>query len=119
MCGIMFFVTSLPYFDHLAIKLVFAENQEIDKLFVSSLLEKIVEVLNLKVVQEVDHDFPGGGLTRVLVLSQSHLICHTWPENNFIHLDLMTCSEGLRFDSLRPIIELFSPKSILIQELKY
>lgn len=112
-------MSKFPHLDHIAVKLVFDQNKTIDKAFVGELLGKVVEGLQLAVLREADHDFPGGGLTRVLILSQSHLICHTWPEYGFIHIDLMTCSPGLKFDLLRPILEKFSPKELLIQELKY
>ncbi len=32
------------------------------------------------VVQTMSHNFPGAGLTCVLILSESHAVLHTWPE---------------------------------------
>ena len=38
------------------------------------------------------HAFPGpGGHTGFLVLSESHLACHTFPETGFAALDLYCC----------------------------
>jgi S-adenosylmethionine decarboxylase len=37
------------------------------------------------------HRFPNGALTAVLVLSQSHLSVHTWPEHGSANFDLLTC----------------------------
>jgi S-adenosylmethionine decarboxylase len=34
---------------------------------------------------------PPGGLTGVLLLSESHLACHTFPEHGFAALDLYCC----------------------------
>lgn len=112
-------MSEFPHLDHIAVKLVFDKDRVIDKAFVGELLGKIVDGLHLTILRKIDHDFPGGGVTSVLILSQSHLICHTWPEYGFIHIDLMTCSPGLKFDLLHPILEKFSPKDLLIQELKY
>jgi len=35
--------------------------------------------------------FPNGAITLVLILAESHLAIHTWPEENLIAVDLFTC----------------------------
>jgi S-adenosylmethionine decarboxylase len=42
------------------------------------------------VVAEAFHVFPNGGVTGVLVLAQSHLSIHTWPELRLANVDLLT-----------------------------
>ncbi|MCC6443826.1 MAG: adenosylmethionine decarboxylase [Armatimonadetes bacterium] len=37
------------------------------------------------------HRFTGGGLTGFLVLSESHIAFHTYPEHGFIALDIFSC----------------------------
>jgi S-adenosylmethionine decarboxylase len=37
------------------------------------------------------HQFPGQGVTGVLVLKESHISVHTWPEHAFAALDIFTC----------------------------
>jgi S-adenosylmethionine decarboxylase len=49
--------------------------------------------------------FPNGAVTGVLVLAQSHLSIHTWPEFALANIDLLSYG-GLRGeDVLRPICE--------------
>lgn len=43
------------------------------------------------VLDEASHTFPNGAVTAVLVLSQSHLSVHTWPEHGSANFDLLTC----------------------------
>jgi S-adenosylmethionine decarboxylase len=43
------------------------------------------------VLGESAHRFPNGAVTIVLVLSQSHLSVHTWPEHGAANVDLLTC----------------------------
>ena len=43
-----------------------------------------------RVVGEAFHDFPNGAVTGVLLLAQSHLSIHTWPELSFANVDLLT-----------------------------
>lgn len=43
------------------------------------------------VVAEAWHDFPGGGISGVLVLAESHLAVHTWPESGYAAVDGFMC----------------------------
>jgi S-adenosylmethionine decarboxylase len=43
------------------------------------------------VLAECAYTFPNGAVTAVLVLSQSHLSVHTWPELSAANFDLLTC----------------------------
>jgi S-adenosylmethionine decarboxylase len=35
--------------------------------------------------------FPNGAITLVLILAESHLTIHTWPEEHLIAIDLFSC----------------------------
>ncbi len=43
-----------------------------------------------RVVAEAFHVFPNGAVTGVLVLAQSHLSIHTWPELSLANVDLLS-----------------------------
>jgi S-adenosylmethionine decarboxylase len=43
------------------------------------------------VVGEEFCTFPNGAVTGVLVLAQSHLSIHTWPERALANVDLLSC----------------------------
>ncbi|MEM9795578.1 MAG: adenosylmethionine decarboxylase [Pseudomonadota bacterium] len=40
------------------------------------------------------HPFPGGGVTGVLLLAESHITVHTWPEHDYAALDLFMCGDA-------------------------
>jgi S-adenosylmethionine decarboxylase len=43
-------------------------------------------------VLETSHvTFPNGAVTLVLILAESHLSIHTWPEEDLIAIDLFSC----------------------------
>ena len=45
------------------------------------------------VVGEKFYGFPNGAVTGVLLLAQSHLSIHTWPELRLANVDLLTCGD--------------------------
>ncbi len=43
-------------------------------------------------LEHTHHTFDGGGLTLLAVISSSHIAVHTWPEKNYLHLDVFSCN---------------------------
>jgi len=70
------------------------------------------------VVQTMSHNFPGAGLTCVLILSESHAVLHTWPETATVNIDIFSCSTRLK--SLAAIAALgrsFGATTMSVQEI--
>ena len=81
--------------------------------FVSAL-----ESAGATVVQTLAHNFPGAGLTCVLILAESHAVLHTWPETGTVNIDIFSCSTRLK--SLAAIAELgrsFAADDVSIREM--
>ena len=52
-----------------------------------------VAAAGLQAVGEVFHRFPApGGVTGVVLLAESHLAVHTWPELGAVTLDVYVCN---------------------------
>ena len=49
--------------------------------------------------------FPNGAITLVLILAESHLSIHTWPEERLVAIDLFSCGA---IDGRRVLTELTS-----------
>ena len=45
------------------------------------------------VVQKCFHQFNPHGVSGVVIISESHLAIHTWPELGYAAVDLFTCGE--------------------------
>ena len=45
-------------------------------------------------VGELFHSFGDGGITGVVLLAESHLAVHTWPELGAVTLDVYVCNFG-------------------------
>lgn len=51
-------------------------------------INKQIQRHGLNKIGEVYHNFPNGGFTAVVCLSESHLSIHTWPERNYLTFDV-------------------------------
>jgi len=65
------------------------------------------------------HKFSPQGITGVILLAESHLAIHTWPELNYIAIDIFTCGErAIPYKALKYLKKKFQPKKIKIKEMK-
>ncbi|MHC4941401.1 MAG: polyamine aminopropyltransferase [Planctomycetota bacterium] len=98
-----------------------------DNLFTSgdevlSLLKEMVERSGLEALKTQHHDFEGGGTTAVVLLAESHVAIHTWPEtNHLVVVDISVCNytadNSKKTHHLKDlIIKAFKPTSQVIHE---
>jgi S-adenosylmethionine decarboxylase proenzyme len=59
-----------------------------------ALLRRAAEAIGARVVTAALHRFSPHGVTGFLLLEESHLSIHTWPEQRYAALDLFTCGAG-------------------------
>ena len=57
-------------------------------------LHEAVSSAGMTVVGELAHQFPVVGASSVLLISESHLSIHAWPERGYASVDLFTCGEA-------------------------
>lgn len=50
---------------------------------------------NATIVQSCFHRFMPHGVSGVVVIAESHLAIHTWPEYHYASVDLFTCGEEI------------------------
>ena len=98
---------------------------------VSSVKKKVLQMVKRSgfvVVASRFHKFPAGsnatdgGITGVIVVSESHLTIHTWPEKKFVNFDVFFCSYSRdNSEKTRKIFKEFSslyhPKKIRKREV--
>ncbi|MCX7927253.1 MAG: adenosylmethionine decarboxylase [Candidatus Omnitrophica bacterium] len=64
------------------------------------------------------YKFPGQGITGVLVLAESHISIHTWPEHDYIAVDLFTCGPQTQpHKALEYLKRKFLPAKVRVQEI--
>lgn len=86
-----FTLPNLPVTDQFVIWVRYKKSFPRDLNAVKNLVDSLATNLGLKIVKHSSHLFNPGGITYVAILSQSHLVIHTWPEQNVMRVDLVTC----------------------------
>lgn len=59
---------------------------------IKQILEEGVKLTNLTMLDSYFHQFKPHGVTGIIVLAESHISIHTWPEYNYAALDIFVCS---------------------------
>jgi len=81
--------------------------------------ERVVVQAGLQPVAQLAHTFPpvngqASGVTATVLLAESHLCVHTWPERRAVTLDVYVCNFGGDHSAraqalLQALIDLFAP----------
>ena len=71
------------------------------------------------VLQGRFHTFsPSGGVTGVLLLAESHISIHTWPERHFAAVDLFMCANCDPRLGLPALQAFFQPERLEVQDVR-
>ena len=71
------------------------------------------------VVGKVFHKFAPQGVTGVVIIAESHLSIHTWPEFGYAALDIFTCNATTDpMKAFNVVAKLLKPRSTSTMELK-
>lgn len=90
-----------------------------DTKLVENTLLKAAEIAKLSIVKSTIHHFNPIGVSGVVVIKESHIAIHTWPEHNYVALDFFTCNENYDLSKAIKYIEsVFEGKKTEQQTLK-
>jgi len=86
---------------------------------IKKILWKAGENSNNTPLRIVFHKFNPQGLTAVLLLAESHIAIHTWPEINYVGLDIFSCgAKSNPYQALEYLKKEFKPKLVKMKEIK-
>ncbi len=68
---------------------------------VKKLLCQSVQAGGGKIVKAVFHNFSPYGVSGVVVITESHVTIHTWPEHAYAAVDIFSCSDKLDHQTIR------------------
>lgn len=90
-----------------------------DKKELEQLLRGAAQAAKSQVLQVSIYKFTPQGITGVVLLAESHIALHAWPEINYIAIDIFTCGREARpKEALRFFKEYLQPKKMDVREMK-
>ena len=85
---------------------------------ITAVFAAALERAGATVVQALSHEFPGAGLTSVLILRESHAVLHTWPETGTVNIDIFSCSTRLKsLDAVTELSRRLGARKVSVQEI--
>jgi S-adenosylmethionine decarboxylase len=101
---------------HLLIDLCGASNlddlEAVEAALRGSALAAGATILNV----DLHHFEPNGGISGVVVLAESHISIHTWPEREFAALDIFMCGDCNPYRAMPVLKEAFRPANVQLTE---
>lgn len=61
--------------------------------FLMGVLKAAAQQMGSKIIRVVSHRFSPTGVTVILILAETHMSIHTWPEHDYAALDIFICTQ--------------------------
>jgi S-adenosylmethionine decarboxylase proenzyme len=92
-----------------------------NRALIEDTLLKAVSKAGATVLSSRFHTFEPQGVTGIVEIAESHVSVHTWPEHNFMALDIFTCGDRVDMPMVLELIQeglLFDESQIQKQIIK-
>jgi S-adenosylmethionine decarboxylase proenzyme len=90
-----------------------------DVSFIENSLISATKASNATIISHNFHKFSPYGVSGVVVIAESHVAIHTWPEYNYAAVDIFTCGDTIEPWTIQEKLkEFFESKNISSMEMK-
>ncbi len=105
---------------HLLLELFDCDVEAINNLeAVKTVLVEAARQARATIVDVIFHEFNPFGISGVVVIAESHLSIHTWPEYRYAAVDIFSCGSMLQPDNaVAYLVEQFGAERMSIVELR-
>ena len=86
---------------------------------IESIMVGAAKAAKATIVDVVFHNFNPNGISGVIVIAESHLTIHSWPEFNFASVDIYTCGSRVNpWKAYDYLFKHFKAKNVTAMEFK-
>jgi len=71
---------------------------------IQEILCQAAQIAKITIVGDLERHFEPNGYTAILLLEESHLSIHTWPEYNYVSVDLYSCNLNTDFEAVKTFL---------------
>ncbi len=88
--------------------------------FARRVLREAVELSGATYLGEFHTVFePGGGVSVIIAVAESHLSIHTWPEYGYVALDIFTCGDNTDpWKAYEHVVSMYKPEKVNVTEMR-
>lgn len=105
---------------HLLIELYGCEQKILNDVSqIEQIMTGAAKAAKTQIVDVVFHTFNPHGVSGVVVIAESHLAIHTWPEYGFASIDIYTCGEEIDpWKAYHYLTNKFKTNNLNVMEMK-
>ncbi len=82
-------------------------------------LSDVARLIGATVIKDTFYQFTPQGVSGVVIIAESHLSIHTWPEFNFAAVDVFTCGDVIEpRNAVKPLADRLKARSTTYLEVK-
>ncbi|WP_342745478.1 adenosylmethionine decarboxylase [Noviherbaspirillum humi] len=90
-----------------------------DAELLDGLLRQAATAAGATILHSHFHGFgPGLGITGVLLLAESHISAHTWPELGYAALDIFMCGDSQPDEALQVLVSALAPQRHAVRRIR-
>ncbi|MEJ2542908.1 MAG: adenosylmethionine decarboxylase [Calditrichaceae bacterium] len=67
---------------------------------IETILTESARIAEATIVETSFHHFSPYGVSGVVVIAESHITIHTWPEHDYAAIDIFTCDDEMVIDHI-------------------
>ena len=105
---------------HLLLDLKDCNREVLDDLsFLQNVMVNAAQVAGATVLEKYFHQFSPQGVSGAVIIAESHLSLHTWPEYGYAAVDIFTCGDTVRAETAADfLIEKLESKDPAVMEIR-
>ena len=84
--------------------------------FMKTLIEAVKDS-GATYVNHLFHAFQPHGLSGIILIAESHVAFHTWPEHRYVAMDIFTCNETMNWKLIRDRMAIFLGAKIVEKKI--
>jgi len=88
-----------------------------DPIFIDEKMNEAARAMEASIVESTFHHFTPLGVSGVIIIKESHLTIHTWPEYGYAAIDIFTCGKIYMEKGIDFLKEALKAKSFEVKKM--
>jgi S-adenosylmethionine decarboxylase proenzyme len=109
--GHVFHISKMPLGKQIILELYQCNAKKLSNpQFIEEVMQQAATAMGATIVTSAFHHFAPNGVSGVVVIQESHLTIHTWPEHHYAAIDIFTCGDIEIQAGVAHLVEVFEAR---------